>query len=140
MNGMKKKELAHLLVLAIFAFGLLARLLSQFRTSVAPSKSLLRISPQQALGLNASNWHSQSDAYTLIYFLDFCCPPCRQSFRLAQEKLRINPKLRAIYRNLPLSKIHPNAYQAAIVAEVARQQGQYPTMQNLLFEDRKSVV
>lgn len=60
---------------------------------------------------------------TLVEFLDFQCPPCRQLVPAIERVVDAYPeKLRVVYRNFPLPAVHPQAQQAAEIAWCARQQ------------------
>jgi protein-disulfide isomerase len=47
---------------------------------------------------------------------------------------RLGDKLRFVFRNFPLTKLHPNAQHAAEVAEAAAAQGAFWQMHDRLFE------
>jgi len=72
---------------------------------------------------------------TIIEFSDFECPFCRSHF------LEVLPRLKAAYPNqilyvfkdYPLSNIHPNAIPAAEAAHCAREQGAFWEFHDLLF-------
>lgn len=61
-------------------------------------------------------------------------PPANRTTTVLNEKVRrYSPKLRVVYRNLPLTAIHPFAEHAAIAAEIAKQQGKFLALRDLLF-------
>ncbi|MEI8137852.1 MAG: thioredoxin domain-containing protein, partial [Bacteroidota bacterium] len=51
----------------------------------------------------------------------------------------IGDKLTIIFRNFPLSEIHPRAIHAAYAAEAAAKQGKFWEMYHLLFENQESL-
>lgn len=53
----------------------------------------------------------------LVEFADFECPFCAQSQKTLESVLARNPDVVFARRQFPLSSIHPNAYNAAVVAE-----------------------
>ncbi|MEW5867952.1 MAG: DsbA family protein [Chloroflexota bacterium] len=72
---------------------------------------------------------------TLIEFSDYECPYCRRWHtevfdRLIQE---YPDQIRFVYRDFPLSSIHPEATPAAEAADCANEQGAFWQFQNLLF-------
>ena len=72
---------------------------------------------------------------TLVEYGDFECPSCRKAFSMVKDlQQRLGDKLRFVFRNFPLTKIHPNAQHAAEAAEAAAAQGAYWQMHDRLFE------
>ncbi len=75
---------------------------------------------------------------TIIEFSDYECPYCRKWHADTWKPLREQyaDKIRLVYRDLPLSNIHPNAISAAEAANCAGEQGQYyPYHEKLLDGD-----
>lgn len=77
---------------------------------------------------------------TIVEFSDFQCPFCHALF-LTLEKMRTSHpgQLRIVYRNFPLSLIHPYARPAAIAAECAASQGQFVSYHDFLFAHQDSL-
>jgi protein-disulfide isomerase len=50
---------------------------------------------------------------------------------------RLGKKLRFVFRNFPLTQVHPNALIAAEAAEAAALQGKFWEMHDLLFEEQR---
>lgn len=72
---------------------------------------------------------------TLVEYGDFECPSCRKAWPMVKElQRRLGDKLRFVFRNFPLTKLHPNAERAAEAAEAAAAQGAYWQMHDRLFE------
>jgi protein-disulfide isomerase len=72
---------------------------------------------------------------TIVEFSDFQCPFCR---RFEQETYRplldaYPGQIRFVYRNLPLTSIHPNAMPAAIASLCANDQNVYWDYHDKLF-------
>src|SRR5262249_41172592 len=77
---------------------------------------------------------------TIIEFADFQCPYCQQ----AEEVLRTvmanhGDAVRLVFRNLPLSNVHPNATLAAIAGVCADRQGKFWDMHDAMFTDQKAL-
>src|SRR5262249_4034811 len=77
---------------------------------------------------------------TIIEFADFQCPYCQQ----AEEVLRTvmanhGDAVRLVFRNLPLSNVHPNATIAAIAGVCADRQGKFWDMHDAMFTDQKAL-
>lgn len=71
---------------------------------------------------------------TLVQFGDYECPYTRKSLPVVHGLQRqLGERLRFIYRNFPLTEIHPHALRAAEAAEAADAQGQFWPMHDYLF-------
>src|SRR6185503_5429085 len=57
---------------------------------------------------------------TLVEYGDFECSSCRKAWPMVKElQRRLGQNLRFVFRNFPLTKLHPNAERAAEAAEAA---------------------
>ena len=74
----------------------------------------------------------KNDAFTLVEFMDYQCPPCRATQPKVRAALQQNPGLQFMVRNMPLP-MHPNAVRAATAAEAARQQNKFEPMHDALI-------
>jgi formate-nitrite transporter family protein len=73
---------------------------------------------------------------TLLEYGDYECPFCRGAFRDVHRLLDRYPgKIRFVFRNFPISQVHPHAEQAAEAAEAAAAQGKFWEMYELLLQD-----
>lgn len=65
--------------------------------------------------------HAQGPAHapvTLVEYGDYQCPHCFRAFPIVQElQRRLGDQLRFVFRNFPLSEMHPEALHAAEAAE-----------------------
>ena len=59
---------------------------------------------------------------TLIEFADFECPSCRQLDRALRELLPQHPEIRFVYKDFPLTTIHPWAMTASLAGQCTAQQ------------------
>lgn len=72
----------------------------------------------------------------VVEFSDFECPYCRQTYPvLGQIEAAYTGKIRFVYRQFPLTDIHPRAQKAAEASLCADEQGQFWEMHDLLFAD-----
>jgi protein-disulfide isomerase len=96
-----------------------------------------RISGWDSLGNDREpSLGAPSSAVRIVEFSDYECRFCRQLEGNLQELVRIYPGAVQVKRyEFPLTDIHPHAYQAAIAAECAAEQGVYEPYQVLLFEN-----
>lgn len=71
---------------------------------------------------------------TLLEYGDFECPNCGEAFPIVKAVLSSEKdKVRFVFRNFPLSEIHPHALPAAFAAEAAGLQSKFWEMHDLLF-------
>jgi protein-disulfide isomerase len=80
--------------------------------------------------------HGPEDApITIVEFSDFQCPFCRRFHdETYQALLEAYPgQIRFVYRNLPLTSIHPDAMPAAVASLCANDQGKYWEYHEKLF-------
>ena len=85
--------------------------------------------------------HAQGPAnapITLVEYGDYECPSCGQAYAIVKQlQQRLGERLRFVFRNFPLTQMHPHAQHAAEAAEVAGIQGKFWQMHDLLFENQR---
>jgi len=90
------------------------------------------------LPVSESRDHIQGPAtalVTLVEYGDYECPYCAQAYMITKEiQERLGSKLRFVFRNFPVTKIRPHAYEAALAAEAAAAQGKFWEMYDYLFK------
>jgi protein-disulfide isomerase len=75
---------------------------------------------------------------TIVEFSDFQCPFCAHFEPVLKTVMAKYPgKVRLIYRNLPLTQIHPDAEKAAEAAICAGNQGRFWQFHDLMFQDQR---
>jgi protein-disulfide isomerase len=77
---------------------------------------------------------------TLVEYGDYQCPYCAAAHvnvRLVQDQL--GPRLRFVFRNFPLTQVHPLAELAAEAAEAAGSQGKFWEMHDALYENQPAL-
>ena len=73
----------------------------------------------------------------LVEFADFECPFCaRATGAIDDVRAHYGPRLRYVFRHLPLVDVHPRARLAAAAAEAAGAQGRFWEMHDALFADQ----
>ena len=77
---------------------------------------------------------------TLVEYGDFECPYCRLAYPIVEEIQKIKGDgIRIVFRNFPLSQIHPHALHAAYAAEATAKQGKFWEMYYLLLENQEAL-
>ena len=72
---------------------------------------------------------------TLVEYGDYECPSCGMAFPIVHRVRRdLGSRLRFVFRNFPLTEVHPHAERAAELAEAADAQGKFWEMHDLLFD------
>jgi Na+/H+ antiporter NhaA len=77
---------------------------------------------------------------TLVEYGDFECPYCGQAEPAVRELVSQTGELRFVFRNLPLTEVHPHAQLAAEAAEAANAQGKYWEMHDLLLDHQGALT
>jgi protein-disulfide isomerase len=87
--------------------------------------------------------HSQGPenaSVTLVEYGDFECPYCGAAYPIVKQvQQRLGNRLRFVFRNFPLSNIHPHAQHAAEAAEAAGAQGKFWQMHDTLYEHQQAL-
>lgn len=82
--------------------------------------------------------HSQgkgSANVEIVEYGDYQCPYCGAAYPVIKEIQRtFGDQIKFVFRNFPLSEMHPYALPAAIAAEAADRQGKFWEMHDALFE------
>lgn len=78
-------------------------------------------------------------AVVVVEYADFQCPGCAGAYpglKTIKEKYKEN--VAHVFRNFPLTTIHPNALAAATAAEAAGLQGKFWEMHDKLYENQQN--
>src|SRR4051794_18857927 len=74
---------------------------------------------------------------TLLEYGDFECSYCGQAYWIVNKLLaHTGDSLRFVFRNFPLTEVHPDAFLAACAAESAGRQGRFWDMHDVLYENQ----
>ncbi len=87
--------------------------------------------------------HAQGPAdapLTLVEYGDYECPYCGAAYPIVRQVQRhMGDRLRFVFRNFPLSNVHPHAAAAADAAEIAGALGQFWPMHDLLYQHQHAL-
>jgi formate-nitrite transporter family protein len=74
---------------------------------------------------------------TLEEFGDFECPPCGGVYPILKTmESEFGSRIRVIFREFPLTQVHPHAAAAARAAEAAGLQGKFFEMHDLIYQNQ----
>ena len=77
---------------------------------------------------------------TLVEYGDYECPYCGHAYPIIKQvQKNLGNKLRFIFRNFPITQIHPHAQHAAEAAEVAAAQNKFWEMHDYLYEHQQAL-
>jgi len=79
-------------------------------------------------------------AITIVEYGDFQCPYCGQAYPIVKRlQSDFGGSLRLVFRNMPLTNVHPQAELAAETAEAVGLQGKFWPMYDVLFENQRDL-
>jgi protein-disulfide isomerase len=91
----------------------------------------------------SENDHIKGDANAIIELVeygDYQCPHCGRAYpKIKSMQQKFGANLRFVFRNFPLSEVHPQAKIAAVAAEAAAKQGKFWQMHDIIFENQQSL-
>jgi protein-disulfide isomerase len=96
--------------------------------------------PDHALSLPVSEQRDHllgpaTAAVTLLEYGDYECSYCGQAYGVLKELMdERGDQVRLVFRNFPLTQMHPHAARAAEAAEAAAAQGRFWEMHDILYE------
>ena len=77
---------------------------------------------------------------TLLEYGDYECQYCGQAYYVLKElEQRAGNLMKFVFRNFPLTTVHPHAERAAEAAEAAGAQGKFWEMHDLLYENQQAL-
>jgi protein-disulfide isomerase len=98
--------------------------------------------PRQQLALDPADpaLGPASAPVTLVEFSDFQCPFCqRVEPTLKRLKATYGDKLRIVWKDFPLTQIHPQAFKASEAAHCAGDQSKYWEFHDVLFNNQQAL-
>src|SRR3954471_13029704 len=99
--------------------------------------------PTLSMPVSESRDHIQgprSAPVTLVEYGDFECPYCGEAYGILQElHARVGEQVRLVFRNFPLTQVHPHAERAAEAAEAAAAHGRFWPAHDMLYEHQDAL-
>jgi protein-disulfide isomerase len=78
---------------------------------------------------------------TLVEYGDYECPHCGAAHPIVNRvRAHFGDRLRFVFRNFPLTELHPHAEHAAEAAEAAAAQGKFWEMHDTIFEHQRHLT
>lgn len=94
---------------------------------------------EQSGGIGDHAFGNTDNKVILVEYGDYQCPGCGGMYPTVKELTeKYKGELTFVFRNFPITSIHPNARAAAAVAEAAGKQGKYWEMHDKLYEGQKT--
>jgi protein-disulfide isomerase len=79
-------------------------------------------------------------ALTLVEYGDYQCPYCGAAYpEVKKVQKELGSRLRFVFRNFPLTRLHEYALNAAETAEAAAAQGKFWEMHDFLYEHQATL-
>jgi protein-disulfide isomerase len=104
------------------------------RVTLDPPRSVIALQPTDP-SLGNSN-----AAVTLVEFSDFQCPFCQRAApTLKQLHEKYGDKIRIVWKDFPLTQIHPQAFKAAEAGHCAADQGKFWEYHDKLFASQQAL-
>ena len=90
-----------------------------------------------------NNDHVEGDenaTIELVEYGDYQCPHCGRAYPVIKNiQKKLGRKLKFVFRNFPLSEMHPDALHAAVASEAAAAQNKFWQMHDMLFENQNNL-
>ena len=111
---------------------------AQSGRSIRGSLTDIDIDPQSIISEHAPKFGAEDPQVTIIAFIDFECPFCRQAYPAFQEiRKHYSPAVQVVFKHFPISSIHPHAEEASLAAQCASDQDMFWEYYELLFTEGK---
>ncbi|MHB0947487.1 MAG: DsbA family protein [Gemmatimonadaceae bacterium] len=117
-----------------------------WRTFALPSAGAASSAPEKVrdwekYAVGSMQIGDQNADVVITEFSDFECPACLRLYHSLERMRNTNPgQVRIVYRNYPLSTLHPNARTAALGAECAASQQKFAEYYAYVFPRQDSLA
>ena len=118
-----------------------ADLISELRKKGPPVRVLFDAPRQKvAVGAGDPTRGPSSAPVTVVEYSDFQCPFCqRVAPTIEQIRAKYGDKVRIVWKDFPLTQIHPEAFGAAMAGNCAREQGKFWEFHDRLFPNQQAL-
>jgi protein-disulfide isomerase len=121
----------------------LDKTVQQIKTAPAAAPGRPQIDPNKVYNIPTGGSPArgaENAKVTVVEFSDYQCPFCGQAESLVSQVLETYPKdVKLVYKQFPLTSIHPNAMPASKAALAAGRQGKFWEMHKLIFENQRQL-
>jgi protein-disulfide isomerase len=121
-----------------------SRRITTHKTRLETVEELETESPKLSVPVDPARDHIQGPvnaALTLVEYGDYQCPFCGAAYpEVKKVQKELGQKLRFVFRNFPLTRIHQYAEHAAETAEAASAQGKFWEMHDFLYEHQDTLA
>ncbi len=111
--------------------------------AAAPAAARPSVDPNKVYPISAGSSPirgAKDGKVTIVEFSDYQCPFCGQAEPLVEQVLQAYPKdVQLVFKQFPLTSIHPNALPAAKAAVAAGKQGKFWEMHEQLFKNQREL-
>lgn len=128
-----------LVLCALLVTGMLVR--QQFYAPTEPSASgISSVDDWERLANEGHRFGGRSASLQVIEFGNYQCPFCGTADEILKRlRAEYDGEMSVVYRHYPLEPIHPHAFEAALAAECAGAQGQFPALHDALYANQDSI-
>jgi protein-disulfide isomerase len=125
-------------VIVVTVLGGLIYMSGKNKIDVSNVNEKVVLGASEANGNTADHVFGKKDSkVVLIEYGDFQCPGCGKAHPIVKELTeKYKGQIAFVFRNFPLTTIHPNAKAAAAAVEAAGLQGKYWEYHNALYENQ----
>ena len=137
---MSKKTWIIFAAVCIIVLGTLVYFSTKDRLDVSDIDTSKAVTANEQSGNIADHVYGNKDSKVVfIEYGDYQCPGCGAAFTPVKDTVeKYKDKIAFVFRNFPLTSIHPNAKAAAAAAEAAGLQGKFWEMHSKLYENQDS--
>lgn len=127
-------------VICVAVIGGLIALSRQAKIDVSDIDSTKPIAAESRNGNIADHvYGNKNSKVILVEYGDYQCPGCGSAYPIIKQVVeKYKDQIGFVFRNFPLTTIHPNALAAASAAEFAGQKGKFWEMHDQLYENQNS--
>ncbi|HYG83302.1 MAG TPA: thioredoxin domain-containing protein [Verrucomicrobiae bacterium] len=126
-------------IICIVILGGLVIISNNNRVDVSKLNEMKVVGPTEVLKVGDHVYGNDQQKVTLIEYGDFQCPGCGSLHPVLKPMIeKYKEQLTFVFRNFPLTNIHPNALAAAATAEAAGRQGKFYQMHDALYNTQSN--